>query len=180
MSKTGTRWLSADQEEKLEAWQKQLQPEETLRFHETKKGRKIRMLPLLHYRKVRFFISNFKHPLESNEWKVKWPIKHSGGSTYNPDFWCEKMKCFIELATSKPNIYQSWKKWTKAVRIGYPLKIYWWEGEDITAKLLNRPRIRVGSVKQYLSTWGRRGGNSRSDKKTKASRANGLRSSPRL
>lgn len=88
-----------------------------------------------HFLKARHFEKHFPHKLESNEWKIKWPIRHSFGKTYNPDYWCEELKCFIELATSKPNISASRRKWAKAIKSGYPLRIMWWEGEDITDKI---------------------------------------------
>lgn len=82
--------------------------------------------------KIRTFEKNFPHKLKSNEWQVKWPIKHKNGKTYNPDYWCKALDCFIELTTSYGNICAEGRKWSKAIRKGYPLRIYWWQGKEIT------------------------------------------------
>lgn len=55
-------------------------------------------------------------------------------TTYNPDYWCKKLNCWVEVATSKPNISEQRKKWTQAIKNGVNLKVYWWEGQEITNK----------------------------------------------
>jgi hypothetical protein len=69
------------------------------------------------------------------EWEVRWPIRHKKGRTYNPDFWCGALNCFIEVATSLGNISSEWEKWQKAITDGYPLRVFWWMGEEITGIL---------------------------------------------
>lgn len=85
-----------------------------------------------HIVKEKHFLKIFPHRLESNEWKVKWPIRTKFGKTYNPDFWCPDLNCFIELVTSS-NV-SSRRRWIKAVRMGYPLRVFWWEGGEMTPK----------------------------------------------
>jgi hypothetical protein len=79
--------------------------------------------------------------LESVEWSVRWPIAHRSGKTYNPDFWCETLKCFIEVATSCENICTERRKWEKAIAAGYALKVFWWRGNEITRDLDGAMRL---------------------------------------
>ncbi len=88
-----------------------------------------------HFKKVRHFISIFPHRLIENEGRDKFPIGETPTgrvATYNPDYKCPALSCYIEVATSKPNISEQGWKWAKALRTGAPLRIYWWEGNDIT------------------------------------------------
>jgi hypothetical protein len=85
--------------------------------------------------KARFFEESFRHHLTCVEWEVRWPIRHKKGRTYNPDFWCGALNCFIEVATSLGNISSEWEKWQKAITDGYPLRVFWWMGEEITGIL---------------------------------------------
>lgn len=92
-----------------------------------------------HFRKVEHFLSLGLFPeIRPNEWKVK--IKLRGGSTYNPDFYDPKTECYIEVATSKPNISSQRAKWREAMR-KVKLRVFWWEGEELTGKLGGRPRL---------------------------------------
>ena len=86
-----------------------------------------------HIVKLRHFVSIFPHHLVCNEWQDAFDL---GNSTYNPDYWCEDMKCYIEVTTSKPNISEQGHKWSRAISIGVPLRVYWWEGQDITAQFV--------------------------------------------
>lgn len=85
-----------------------------------------------HSRKVDHFVKAFKRPLQNNEWRVTWPIPHSEGQTYNPDFYCPSLKTFIEAVTSWPNYSCGRLKWRAAIEEGYALRVYWWTGADIT------------------------------------------------
>jgi len=83
-------------------------------------------------RKTQHFVSLHPHALRSNEWRVKWPLVIEGRkTTYNPDFICDECSVFIEVTTSRQNISDQRKKWAEAVRLGYPLKVYWWEGQEL-------------------------------------------------
>ena len=53
-------------------------------------------------------------------------------ATYNPDYFCRKTEHYIEVATSKPNISEQGWKWAEAIKRGVKLKVFWWEGGEIT------------------------------------------------
>lgn len=93
-----------------------------------------------HWNKVDHFEKVFKYKLVSNEWleKIVLPIKTKTGrpKTYNPDYYCDHLKCFIEVATSYPNISAQGKIWNLASKIK-PLRIFWWTGQEITEKVLD-------------------------------------------
>lgn len=92
-----------------------------------------------HVVKVRHFESIFPHSLDSNEWLDKFDVTIKGRkTTYNPDYWCPALDSYIECATSKPNISEQGDKWAQAIRGGVKLKVYWWEGEDITDQIARR------------------------------------------
>lgn len=86
-----------------------------------------------HLVKARHFESQFPHRLESNEWLVKWPIAYRSRKTYNPDYWCAELSSFVELATSKANISTQGPIWKLSIASGYPLRVYWWQGWEITS-----------------------------------------------
>lgn len=97
-----------------------------------------------HFKKVEFFIRKYPSKLEDNEWKEKFTIgKTPTGrwATYNPDYYCPKTGYFIEVATSKPNISEQGWKWSKVLKDGLKLKVFWWEGEEITKNFLSRKVI---------------------------------------
>lgn len=88
-----------------------------------------------HVIKVSHFEGIFPHPLVSNEWRDKFSVGVTPTgrvATYNPDYFCPSMDCYIEVTTSKPNMAEQGWKWTEAINRGLKLKIYWWEGNDIT------------------------------------------------
>ncbi|MFH2076109.1 MAG: hypothetical protein ABIJ57_12315 [Pseudomonadota bacterium] len=88
-----------------------------------------------HLAKVKHFVSVFPFRLTGNEWKDKFPVGETETgrvATYNPDYKCLDLGCYVEVATSKPNISTQGWKWRKAIRDGVPLKVYWWEGKEIT------------------------------------------------
>ena len=88
-----------------------------------------------HFKKCRHFENLYPHPLKNNEWLYKFVIgKTPTGrdATYNPDYFCPTTGFFIEVTTSLPNISEQGWKWTEAIKRGLKLKVYWWEGEDIT------------------------------------------------
>lgn len=85
--------------------------------------------------KTECFVASFPHALENVEFVVRWPLPNRDGKTYNPDFKCNAMKCFIEVATSWDNMRHCRDKWKMAIRRGYPLRVFWWEGQEITNAL---------------------------------------------
>lgn len=85
-----------------------------------------------HRRKIEFFLATYPHPLVSVEQVVRWPLKFRQQKTYNPDYWCEYTRRFIELTTSQANIVEYGEKWKMAIESGYPLAVFWWQGQDIT------------------------------------------------
>ena len=90
-----------------------------------------------HLEKVKFFESIFPFDLINNEFKDKFKmIINKKETTYNPDYYCPALKSYIEVTTSKPNISEQGPKWREAIKLGHSLKIYWWEGEEITNRFL--------------------------------------------
>ena len=88
-----------------------------------------------HFKKCRYFERVYSYKLTNNEWRVKFPIgKTPTGriATYNPDYFCQTTGYYIEVCTSLPNRSEQGWKWTEALRRGNKLKVFWWEGEDIT------------------------------------------------
>lgn len=88
-----------------------------------------------HFKKVDYFLKNYPYKLENNEYKDKFPIGFTEKkriSTYNPDYFCKKTGFYIEITTSKPNISTQGWKWKEAIKRGLKLKVFWWEGKDIT------------------------------------------------
>jgi hypothetical protein len=74
---------------------------------------------------------------------VKWQI--AVGRTYNPDFECRALGCFIEVVTSVQNIAAAKENWKRAIALGNPLRIFWWEGQEILVKELDYlPRSEAG------------------------------------
>ncbi len=57
-------------------------------------------------------------------------------TTYNPDYWCPEMKCYIECATSRSIISEQGRKWAESIRTGLKLRIYSWDGIEITELVL--------------------------------------------
>lgn len=88
-----------------------------------------------HFRKTRVFERQFPHKLDNNEWDVKLPVRGCEWKTYNPDYWCDALQCFVELATSKPNISACKKQWAQAIK-KYGIRIFWWRGQEITKIVL--------------------------------------------
>lgn len=97
--------------------------------------------PKPHFEKVKFFLKKYPYKLICNEYQVKFDMKINGKkTTYNPDFFCKKTNKYIEVVTSKPNISEQGIKWRKALKMGKPLKVFWWEGNEITNSLYNPKR----------------------------------------
>lgn len=99
-----------------------------------------------HIKKIAHFEKVYPHPLESNEWKYKFELNSltpSGKrkSTYNPDYFCSTTGYYIEVATSSPNISECGGRWAEAISMGLKLKIYWWEGEEITNRFINHAKL---------------------------------------
>jgi hypothetical protein len=66
---------------------------------------------------------------------VKFSLDLNGKhTTYDPDFFSPSEDCYIEVATSENNIATQGVKWRASIRAGDKLKVYWWEGNDITAQ----------------------------------------------
>ena len=100
-----------------------------------------------HLDKVKYFESIFPFNLINNEFKDKFKmIINEKETTYNPDYYCPELKSYIEVTTSKPNISEQGVKWREMIKLGYPLKIYWWQGEDLTNKILPLPE-ETGELK---------------------------------
>jgi hypothetical protein len=90
-----------------------------------------------HFTKLRHFLTLYPHPLLSNEYKIKFSLVIGGKkTTYNPDYFCPTTGFYIEVTTSKPNISEQGEKWAESIRLGHKLKVFWWEGEDITNQFL--------------------------------------------
>lgn len=86
-----------------------------------------------HFRKVRHFLAlNLFAGLVDNENLFK--VKLGDGTTYNPDYFHPPSKCYIEVATSLPNISEQRSKWRRAMRL-IKLRVFWWEGDELTDKL---------------------------------------------
>lgn len=106
-----------------------------------------------HFIKIRRFLKVYPYPLENNEWKHKFPIglTPTGNiATYNPDYFCPTTGYYIEVTTSIPNMSEQGWKWTEAMKRGLKLKIFWWEGENITKRFMpmkkgGRPKNIVGN-----------------------------------
>ena len=95
-----------------------------------------------HIIKAAHFEKIFPYELINNEWKDKFPVTiKNKASTYNPDYYCRELECYIELATSKPNISEQGPKWREAIKNGVPLRVYWWEGEEITQEISKGIRL---------------------------------------
>lgn len=89
-----------------------------------------------HFKKCAHFEKIYPYLLQNNEWKKKFPIGITATgriATYNPDYFCPTTGFFIEVSTSKPNISEQGWKWKKVIRDGIKLKVFWWEGGDITS-----------------------------------------------
>lgn len=84
--------------------------------------------------KAAHFVSIYPYPLTNNEWHVKFPVGDK--STCNPDYFCPRTGFYIEVATTKQNISQQDWKWRELLNRGIRLKVFWWEGEEITNKFL--------------------------------------------
>lgn len=105
------------------------------------------MIDQPHLRKVKFFEDWYPNPLINNEWRFKFPIgitKTGRTATYNPDYYSPNEDLYIEVTTSKPNISEQGPKWEKALRLGLNLKVYWWEGEDVTSMFVARANGKLG------------------------------------
>lgn len=90
------------------------------------------------FEKVEYFKSVYPFKLLCNKWKEKFPVgktKTGRVATYNPDFFCKTTNHFIEVATSKPNISEQKLKWYTAIKNGVKLKVYWWDGSEITDQI---------------------------------------------
>lgn len=95
-----------------------------------------------HFRKCAHFEKIYPFPLESNEWLVKWEtgeLTPTGRKqTYNPDYFCPSTGFYIEVVTSEPNISAQRLKWKSVLKRGNKLKIYWWEGQEITEQFVDK------------------------------------------
>lgn len=94
-----------------------------------------------HLDKIKHFESIFPHKLINNEWGDKFELpgfikKNGSPSTYNPDYHCPELDCYIEVATSKPNISEQGPRWRAAIASGVRLRVFWWEGEEITPQFI--------------------------------------------
>lgn len=91
-----------------------------------------------HVLKVDFFEKIFPHPLRTNEYAIKFNLVIDGKcTTYNPDYFCDELGCFVECVTSSPNISQQQKKWAAAIKNKENLRVFWWDGTEITEHFSN-------------------------------------------
>ena len=88
----------------------------------------------VHSEKLEHFHRCYRQKLEKNN--APFAVMVSGKTTeYIPDYFCRSLGIYIEVATSKPNISVQKNKWKAALKmLPTTLKIYWWEGEEITDK----------------------------------------------
>lgn len=110
-----------------------------------------------HFDKVNVFLKRYPHKLVSNEWKDKFPVGLTPTgrvATYNPDYFCPTTNYFIEVTTSIPNICEQGWKWAKVIEDGVKLKVFWWEGNEITkqfnGKKGGRPRTKPAESPELL------------------------------
>ena len=99
-----------------------------------------------HILKIAHFEKVYPHPLESNEWKFKFELNTltptgKRKSTYNPDYFCPTTGYYIEVATSVPNISECGNRWAEAISLGLKLKVYWWDGEEITSRFMDYAKL---------------------------------------
>ena len=87
--------------------------------------------------KAGLFERSFPHKLICNEWQVTWPVTGLKWKTYNPDFYCPALDCYIECCTSKGNYIESAEKWSQCIEAGRPLRVYWWQGQEITEHIMS-------------------------------------------
>ncbi len=92
-----------------------------------------------HFKKCRHFEKVYPYELQNNEWKYKFPLQMKTPTgkeaTYNPDYLCTTTGYYIEVATSKPNVVEQRERWRRAIELGLKLKVYWWEGNEITNEI---------------------------------------------
>jgi hypothetical protein len=92
-----------------------------------------------HFLKTEHFENIFPYKLINNEYLHKMNIViHGFKTTYNPDYYCPELKCYIEVATSTSNITMQGMKWKQAIKNNEPLKIYWWAGNEITNDIMEK------------------------------------------
>jgi hypothetical protein len=90
-----------------------------------------------HFRKVAHFLKLYPRPLISTEFCILAVLWIDGKRvTYNPDFYDPKTRTYVEVSTSRGNICAQRKKWEAAREI-MALRIYWWEGQEITKTLFS-------------------------------------------
>lgn len=91
--------------------------------------------------KTKHFLKLHPYKLIDNEWKFKFPVGVTPKgkiSTYNPDFFCPATGYFIEVTTSKSNMSAQGWRWANVIKKGLMLKVYWWEGQDITEEIIKK------------------------------------------
>jgi len=91
-----------------------------------------------HIVKAQAFVAGYLYQLKNNKDKFPTGRKTPTGrvETYNPDFFCPVTGFYIEIATSLPNVSICSPKWKLMLETGMNLKVYWWEGEEITEHIL--------------------------------------------
>lgn len=100
--------------------------------------------------KIDHFESVFPYPLVNVDRIVRLnsPFRH--WKTYSPDFHCEALGSYIECCSSYGNLTSYAEKWANCINKGFPLRVYWWRGQEITDFL----RGEVASAAYILASLG--------------------------
>jgi hypothetical protein len=85
--------------------------------------------------KISHFEKVFPFPIENNEWNVKWPVVGLRHKSYNPDYFCGDLNCYIELVTSYTRYSAARPQWRQCIIAGRPLRVFWWTGVEITEQV---------------------------------------------
>lgn len=93
--------------------------------------------------KATYFEAVFPYRLLSNEWKAKWPVDGCKWSTYTPDYYCPALRCYVECCTSWPNYSEARPQWMFSLKKRMPLRVFWWEGQEITLNVYNNQTASV-------------------------------------
>jgi len=104
-----------------------------------------------HVVKAQAFVTGYPYQLKNNKDKFPTGRKTPTGrvETYNPNFFCPDTGFYIEIATSLPNVSICGPKWKLMLETGMNLKVYWWEGEEITEHILKNLSMFAICRKDY-------------------------------
>lgn len=99
------------------------------------------MESLLPWEKIEAFEKSFRYELIDVDDKVRivvpgWKTSRGKDVTYNPDYFCPQLNCYIELTATRTNCSKQGKKWCAAIAAGMNLKIYNFLGKELTLWVL--------------------------------------------